>query len=238
MAMKFPTGKPVAHQDNQAVVSNANLSMLDLDEARRKLKKFKAELDAIQGLADALVVEDEASAKRAVEIGTRVKRFIKQFEEKRKEIIKEPDQFVRKVNAFVKPFRDDAAKIERTCKNKHSSYMYKKELERREQEQKAREAARKLQEDLDKEAEEKGLDPVKMPAPVVNQSEPTITRTEDGASGSIRKEWKLKEVIDFSQVPDQYKQLNEKAVNAAIKAGVLEIPGLVIEEVPISVFRG
>jgi hypothetical protein len=236
MGMTFPTGQK---QKKKAPLPPASQTsaLLDLSAAKRKVAQFKAEIERVKGLANDLVVKDEASAKKAVEIGSHAKRFNKKLEETRKAIIADPGDFVRKVNAFVKSFRDEAEAIERTCKQKHSSYLYKRELEQKEQEKKAQDEARKLQERLDKEAEEKGLEPVKMTVPVVNQSGPTITRTEDGASGSIRKEWKYKKVEDFSKVPDQYKMVNEKAVKAAIKAGVLEIPGLIIEEVPISVFR-
>jgi hypothetical protein len=243
MPMTFPTtsikdDRPEpAPQAVQETLSTAATAVLDVGAARRKIAEYKVELDRIQGLADALVVDDEVTAKKAVEIGLHAKKFVKQIEDTRKAIVAEPTEFTRKVNSFVKPFRDAGDRIERTCKQKHSSYLYRKELERREQEKKAQDAAKELQAKLDAEAKEKGVESVTIPDLVVNQTEPTVTRLDEGGSGSIRKEWKLKEVADFAQVPDQYKQLNEQAVKAAIKAGVRDIPGLVIGEVPVSVFR-
>lgn len=244
MGMTFPTGVPAKKEAPKKVPPTTQATLpvpmatLDLEAARRQIAAYKEEIARIQTLADELVVDDEITAKKAVEIGSHAKKFVKELEATRKAIINEPYTFVQKVNASTKPFKEAGEAIERTCKTKHGAYLYKKDLERREQEKKAQDEAKKLQEKLDKEAADKGLEPVTIPTLVVNQEGPVMTRTEDGASGSIRKVWKLKEVADFSQVPDQYKEINEKAVNAAIKAGVREIPGLVIEEVPVSVFRG
>ena len=109
-------------------------------------------------------------------------------------------------------------------------------MERRKREKAAEEAAAKLQKQVEKEAKKAGVEaPTIVPAPV--EKKETVTRTDSGASAHIRTEWKCTAVEDFAKVPDQYKILHDPTVNAAIKSGVHNIPGLKIEEVPITVLR-
>ncbi len=55
-------------------------------------------------------------------------------------------------------------------------------------------------------------------------------RAENGASASVRKTWKAT-VVDPFEIPREYLSVNEKAINAAVKRGVRQIPGVVIEQV-------
>ena len=78
----------------------------------------------------------------------------KAIELRRKEIVADPNEFVKSVNGFVKIFSDKLDDLEKTLKKKIADYQYKVELERREQERKQKEAAEALQKRLQAEADE------------------------------------------------------------------------------------
>ena len=78
----------------------------------------------------------------------------KAIELRRKEIVADPNEFVKSVNEFVKIFSDKLDDLEKTLKKKIADYQYKVELERREQERKQKEAAEALQKRLQAEADE------------------------------------------------------------------------------------
>ena len=57
-----------------------------------------------------------------------------------------------------------------------------------------------------------------------------VPLSSTAGSASVRKEWRAT-VIDESEVPDEYKVIDTKKINAVVKAGVREIPGVKIEQV-------
>lgn len=63
-----------------------------------------------------------------------------------------------------------------------------------------------------------------------------VTRTETGTSSHQVKVWKCR-VVDASLVPRQYCEPSTKLLNDAVKLGVREIPGCVIEELSDTRFR-
>ena len=60
-------------------------------------------------------------------------------------------------------------------------------------------------------------------------SAPVVLERPDNKIGNTQttKYWAY-EIVDFSKVPDQYKFINQPAINQAIRNGVREIPGLKI----------
>jgi hypothetical protein len=231
------SGKKPKHMPKLEEKEIVAVPAMDLEAIKNGLKAaYDDEIDTLMLASQAHEIIDEASERTAIEMAGQAKIFLKRMDDERKKIIQEPDNFVRGVNKVVKVFRDKISAIETELKKKVGDFQWKKELEHRKREKAAQEAARKLQEQVEKEAKEAGVEaPVIVPAPV--EKKETVTRTDTGASAHIRTEWKLTEVLDFSKVPDDYKVLNDKQVNAAIKAGIRNIEGLKIEEVPITVLR-
>jgi len=169
-----------------------------------------------------------------VAMGTAAKQLFKKIDGQRKATVDDPSQFVRTVNNFAKTFTDRLKKIEDGLKKKISDHNYRMELERREQERKAREAAEKLQAQLDEEAKEKQVEPVKIPVPVVPEPE-HVTRTETGASYQ-RLRWDY-EIIDESIIPRDCLLVNDKIIRQKIAMGLRDIPGIRIYEKSTTVFR-
>jgi len=206
----------------------------NIETVKKHFLVYSSEIEKMVAKAEGHEVKDQPSLEEAVAMGTAAKQLFKKIDGQRKATVDDPSQFVRTVNNFAKTFTDRLKKIEDSLKKKISDHNYRVELERREQERKAREAAEKLQAQLDEEAKEKQVEPVKIPVPVVPEPE-HVTRTETGASHQ-RMKWMF-EVEDENKIPREYLQVNEAKIRQAIAMGRHEIPGLRIYEKAVTVFR-
>ena len=126
----------------------------DLDIIRPRFEDYKREAARIAVEAKELEVKDDESLNLAVMIGGNAKKISKTIDAKRKEIIVEPQEFVKGVNGMCKAITDSLDEAERVAKGKISQHQARIEMERRKQEEAARKAAAELQEKLRREAEE------------------------------------------------------------------------------------
>ncbi len=207
---------------------------LDLETVRPRFEDYNAEAVRIAAEAKALTVQDQDSLNVAVMLGGNAKKIGKAIEVQRKAIILEPQEFVKGVNAICKSISDSLDEAERTAKGKINQYQARVLMEQRERQKNADEEARKLQEAVNKEAKEKGIEAPVVVAPVV-QSAPKVTRTEAG-SASQRKVWSF-EIVDGDKVPREYLIIESQKIRDAIKMGVREIPGVRIFEETKTIFR-
>jgi hypothetical protein len=216
------------------------LTKEDAESAVAYAKTLFAEpINKIKAAAESAVnhvVQDEDSLKVAVSAGGSLKRLINAIEAQRKTVIAGPDAFVRGVNSFCKIFKDEAQKATGALNRKCSTYKAKVESERRARDAKAREEAERLQKEINAKAEAGGYEAPEVVV-VPEDREESVTRTEDGSSAHTRKTWTF-EVVDFTKVPDRYKTLNEKMINADIRAGIREADGLRIFQKETTVFKG
>lgn len=127
---------------------------LDLETVRPRFADYKMEAARIAAEAKALTVQDQESLNIAVMLGGNAKKIAKAIDAQRKEIILDPSEFVKGVNALCKMITDSLDDTERTAKAKIGQYQARVEMERRERERKAREEAEALQRKLQAEAEE------------------------------------------------------------------------------------
>jgi hypothetical protein len=213
----------------------ATRNVLDLERAKRAFEPYRQKIATMQADADALEIKDEQGEKGAVDAAAQAKRLVTDLEGQRKKVIKDPDRFVRDVNAFVRVFRKPLDEVVNTLRTKIGAFQYQKELERRKIEKAMQEEAARLQEKLKAEAAQAGIEaPPVMPVPAPKPD--SVTRTEGGATASIRTQW-TGEITDPDQVPREYCSPDEKKINQAVKAGIREIPGVRIFEKPITVLR-
>jgi hypothetical protein len=224
--MKFPTS-----YDTDIVAKPTTA----LEDVKSRLEEYREAVEEMQQQASLHVVKDEVTAKQAVSMASSVKTLSKKIDNARKEAIEEPQTFIKTVNGMAKSFTDRLSQIETALKKRLADYQYTLELARREQERKAREEAEKLQQALNKEAKDLGVEPVKVVAPVLPKPE-KVTRSEDGASAHIRKAWKC-EVVNPEEVPRQFCSPDSKKLNDAVKAGLREIPGCHIYEEATAIIR-
>jgi len=210
------------------------INPLDPAPAKAKLQKYETEIQKMTDIAQAVEIVDQASNLEAVAMASQAVKLFKAIEHARKEIVKEPNEFIRGVNAFAKVYTAKLKAIENELKTKLNSYSVKQEMIRREAERKAQDEARKLQAKIDAEAKKKNIKPVVVPPPVLPvKSEPT--RTAEG-SASTRKVWAW-EVEDHSLIPFKWMVLDEKKVNQAVRLGMRNIPGIRIYQETKTVLR-
>jgi hypothetical protein len=126
----------------------------DLDIIRPRFEDYRKEATRISTDAKELTVQDQESLNIAVMLGGSAKKISKAIDLKRKEIIAEPSEFVKGVNGLCKMITDSLDEAEKVTKAKIGQHQAKVELERRETERKAREAADALQRKLDAEVAE------------------------------------------------------------------------------------
>lgn len=219
--------------------TNEKFDALDaIDKAAYRLKnQFGKTIRTYTEDVKKIQIHDKDSEEKAIMKAGEIKFLHIEIDNKRKEIIKDHDQFVRKVNSLVKSFKDILDPALSELKGKIGNYQYKKEIERREREKKALEEQKKLQNQIQKEAEKKGVLAPDMPDIVPVEKKQAVTRTESGASAHIRTEWTY-ELNDFAKLSDEYKMVDDKKIKAMIKAGIRNIDGLNIFEKPVTVLRG
>jgi hypothetical protein len=208
---------------------------LNIYGARRALRLFEDKVSVMEAEAQAIEVKTSAAAANATEMTGQVKRLANQIDARRKEIIAEPDSFVRKVNGFVKPLADRLKALEALLKRKLSDHAYQVELQRREIERKQTQARIELQKQVDAEAKAKGVESVVI-APVAMPTKKEPVRSDSAVSSAVMV-WKH-EVIDAAAVPREYLMVDDKAITAAVKAGIRSIPGVrIFEEAEMRVRR-
>lgn len=212
----------------------AQVDPFDLRPIRAKFMPYSVQVDEMVSVAKAHQVTDEASNKTAVEMAGSAKKLFNQIEAARKEIVQNPNDFIRSVNGLSKDFTDKLKGIEDGLKQKISTYQYNQELERRKQAEAARKAAEELQKKLDAEAKAANVEPVIVAPPIVPAA-PKVTRTETGAA-HMRMIWTF-EIEASDLVPREYMTVDEIAVRRAVMAGIREIPGIRIFEKPTTTIR-
>lgn len=205
-----------------------------IEPVRRKFNVYEDQVKNMTTDAAKMEVKDDETNGRAVAMAGQSKQIFNAIEKLRKEIIDQPNQFIKAINNFAKIYTQKLKEIENGLKVKISRYQVEQERKRRVAEEAAKREAAKLQKKLVKEAKKTGETPIQMPVPVM-QSAPKVTRTESG-SASIRKVWTWK-MADGAKVPAEYIVLDSIKINKAVKAGVRNIPGLEIYEESQTVVR-
>ncbi len=215
---------------NAALNKDFELGITPLDRAKHALMEYRSAIQAMQAEATELSVEDDESERRGAEMTAQARALLRQIEEKQKQIIEEPQRFVKAVQNFTLPFRKDLDAIIAQVKRKLEAYGYRKELARREAEKRAQEEAARIQKEMDRRAKKAGVEPVTVIPPVLPEKREPV-RTESGTTSYVAV-WDY-EVVDVSKIPARYllaDPTNRAAVMESIRAGVREIPGLRIFE--------
>jgi len=200
----------------------------DLDRVKEQFGRHLQTINAMLDQANEHNVNSQDALENAVAMAGDAKSLGKELEAKRKEIVKDPNRYVKSVNAFVKKFVRPLNTIESILKTKIAQYNHKLEMARREAEQKAREEAARLQAEIDREAKEKHIEPTEV-VPVAVPEIEKVTRSESGAAAHTRKVWKA-EVVDANEVPREFCAPDMKLINEAVRAGIREMAGVRIWE--------
>ena len=205
-----------------------------IERAKQNIQALTGEIDAMVEAAKAIVINDDKSQNTANSMAGLAKKINKDIEARRKEIIKPQSEFVKKVNTFAKLWTDKLKTVWTEVDSKDYIYHSQKELERRKQEELIRKANEELQKKLNAEAKKSGVAaPTVMAKPL---PKPDLTvRTEEGSS-YWRDNW-VGEIKDPAKVPVDFCSPDQSKINAAVKQGIREIPGVLIENRKIKSYR-
>jgi hypothetical protein len=185
-----------------------------------EIHKLSHEANYIELQAQMIVVKDEKTLKEATEFLGKVAKAKKQLEERRQFFVKPLNEQIRKINEFFKVRIMTLENAENIVKNEILKYREEVEKARKQQE----ELLKKQYEKELKKAQKKGL-PLPPPMPQITLQQQEKTVETDSAQVTARLVWDF-EIVDESKIPREYLMVNEKAIRAAIKAGVRDIPGV------------
>jgi len=213
---------------------------LDLDAAKKALTEaFSKQIETLCTIAQCFTVSSDEDLDKGIDLASDLSKLVKAIEAEKKKLTQKAREYTTGVNGIANYFTERIDPAVRTIKQTLENYRRKKAIAQAEAYRKAREEQERVRKELAEEAKAKNITidlPPPLPVPDVAKTA-TVTRTSSGASLGTRKDWKCTGVSDITKVPAEYLQVDMVKVNAAIKAGVKEIPGLVIEEVETSVLR-
>ncbi len=225
------------------------IPQFSIDLAKRRFEPYIENIEKMLQDMVELNVKDEGAAEICVRYLTSAKGLSDSIEGVVSSILKEErvDEvltFVDRVKTFAKQFTSKLKKIEDEGRKKYNGYLLLVEQKRREQEAKQRQLALEAQKRINDEAKKAGVDPVQIPMPTI-PTKPEAIRTETGAA-HVRMKWGY-DVVDISRIPHFFTDAqgnrvqllvdNKKAIEGLIDSGVRSIPGIVISEKPIAIFR-
>jgi len=186
--------------------------------------------------AKKLIVTDRSGAEVATAKAKEIKELGREAENLRTQL---KDPFLkagRLIDGEFKRITTPCDEAEKNLKSKILAFQKEEDRKAREQEEKrrreAKEAALREAEMLATQGDSREAERVlerAMDIPPVESEARGPIRASGGAAAGIRKTWTY-EIVDSKQVPGQFLTIDDKAVKAAIAAGVRTIPGIRIYE--------
>lgn len=210
-----------------AFTSNDKLSLSNsVEELKKKISNYK--------------IVDQQTRENASAFLSAVRGKWKELDAKRDKFVRPLNEEVSSINnefkAIQQPLVDFGEILKAEIKRDYEEQQLiqrKKEMLIREEEYKRIAAAQKdlkSKNDLVRQEAVEKITAIQTEADAkINSAAPVKTIHTSHGSTSVKKVWKWK-LIDFKKVPDNYKVINEKMLNAVVKAssGNIEIPGIEI----------
>lgn len=203
--------------ENTALVKvrpQADEAVIALREQSLKLEQY----------ATALIIGTDEDVKSATNDLSIISRLKKAIEEKRKEYTQPINEHLKAVNEAFKALVEPLLAADKITRGKVLDYRTEQERKRQE----AEDIARVERETAERKAALTG-EPVVVPEVV--EAPPVVPDRYHAEMGTLGKvvvrKW---EVIDFSQVPDEYKIPDATRITKQVKAGIGAIPGIRIWE--------
>jgi len=181
---------------------------------------FYNEAIKLQEYAQARIIITAEDLKPATDDLSIIAKLKKALEEKRKEYVKPLQDHIKTVNDTFKTLMEPIETADIITREKLLAFQLKQKLIREEQE---RINALRL-EAAQKEMKLKGELTESVNLVEVIPETPTTIRTDLGRVGTATI-WKF-EVIDFSQLPDEYKLVDATKLGKVVRAGLRIIPGV------------
>jgi len=194
-------------------------------EADERFQTLAGDTLALLSHAQGIEIANDAQDAEAKAFLAQLHTASKRWEELRHWFVDPLNRQVKEINARFKAAAEPVGEAEGLVKSKVAVYFRaRQEAARKEQERLRRAAEAKAARQAAR-AKARGEEPPPpiIPLPSVAAPEKT-TRTEAG-SVTVRKVWRF-EITDEAAVPREWLMVNEKAIGAAVKAGIRSIPGV------------
>ena len=199
----------MAKKQSTAIQSTSDKPALILEPPQAKIETWKKRLDELEKKGNNIVVNSLQTQGSATDLGKEIKGILDEAEGLRTGIVKPVNDIVDRINASF-------GTVTVRCKAS-IAIIKKKILDWRAVEE---ERLRKEQAKAEAKAAKKG-----QAAPA--QQALANTAVGKNSTSSISKKWTF-EIVDQKLIPDDYWQVNEKAIQFSVDAGVRQIPGVKI----------
>ncbi|MDI6756024.1 MAG: hypothetical protein QME78_16750, partial [Thermodesulfobacteriota bacterium] len=187
----------------------------------------KAELQEMQERAKSIEVKDRASAELATTWGVEAARLGKEIEKYEKDLIEEPNKFVKSVRAAARRYLEPLEAVKDALRAKIRDYQSWVELERRKQEDAARKAGEEVQRKIDEQAAAANriaLENARRIAEERAAEEKRIAEEAARAAGAKKKDFERIALEAEEKRIALLKQAEEEAARNAIKAPQIPLP--------------
>jgi len=214
--------------------------------SQQQIQVVESKVSLLCNRANGFVVGNEDDVNLASEFLKRIRDTEKKIEKKRLEFTQPLNQSLKAINATFKKLIEPLSGARKILSDKVLMWRKKEEEKARIEEEKRRKAEeekiRKIREaEIEEAKKEEMIEKVieteiekvietEKAKPAIEKPQATIGKTQ------ARKVWAF-EVVDFSQVPDKYKMINQVEINADIRAGERKIAGLKIYQKEILSIR-
>ncbi len=219
------------------------------DKKELELKSTETVINEIEKRTIEIKINDDKNLNEATELLKAIKQKIKQIEERRTDLVKPLNDYIKNLNNEFRPYKEKAEQIKKILEEEILRYnkiretrlieeaRIKKEaeLKRLKEEQ---EKASKLNEVFGDESQKVLSDVFQKQHDKLENKDIEISNVikSDKATTITRKQWTY-EITEENQVPREYCSPDHYKIQIAIKNGIREIPGLKIFEKEILVTR-
>lgn len=194
--------------------------MTQMMTVKEQTQELMNKAEVIVREAKEIVVQDKDSLTTAVDFLGKIATAKKEVDSRRRFFVDPLNQQVKNINDLFRNYSDPLGEADRIVRNRVLVYQAEEARRVAEEQQKALEEAKARAEEASKHPTEEFI-----PINIVEEPEKTVRA---GAGSATTRQVLTFKIVDPSQVPDEYKVVDEKKIAAVVKAGVRNIPGVEI----------
>lgn len=203
-------------------------SEIDTRSVMADLKAMEIKGMDLVNKANALQIKTAKDNENAVNISGKLQEIGKQVKKKCEDFLEPYKKTTAEVNAPKKRITEAVTSAKKIVNQKIMQYGKQAEIERIKQQQLIDKASEELQDDLNSQAKELGIEAPKV-APIKAPGPARVLRSGSGASVYTRKVWTY-EITDPKKVPRELCSPDTKKINDAVRIGKRNISGIKIFE--------
>lgn len=194
--------------------------------SREEVKELEVDITNIQAQGGALKVTCQGDYQKGVELLSWIQKSVKKAEEKRKFFVSPLNDHVARINAFFRNFTQPLTEMRGVIEPKMLSWRRAEDARIAAEEERIKKEQAAIQRKLEKDAKKNG-DPVPQTLPVPTVAPQAKTVFAENGMATVKKNWAWR-VKNEDIIPNEYWILDEKKINAAVRAGIRNIRGVEI----------